>query len=144
MERIEFIKGEPYCRFDGTIMTPEACEVLYGYNGEFDILTDNTYIINNTVYTDMKLCDLIKLLGEVHGEIEEYDNILDNGRGWFAHCEEEKLNNTVVIPLRIIESLETIKPFNDFIKDYPNINITKYIEFMDCLNEYYATLYKTH
>ena len=41
------IKGEPYCRFDGTIMTPEACEVLYGYNGEFDILTDNTYIIKS-------------------------------------------------------------------------------------------------
>ena len=61
MKRIEFIEGEPYCRFDGVMMTGEACKELYGFEGEFDMLDDDTYCINDTIYTDKKFIDLIKI-----------------------------------------------------------------------------------
>lgn len=137
MARIEFIKEEPYCRFDDIMMSDEASKELFGFEGELDILDNDTYQINGVVYTNKKLGDLIKLFGEIHSEVEEYDEILSQGRGFAAHCAEEKLNNTVVISLRDIEYLKMIKPFNDFVKDYPDANVKKYIEFMDCLNAYY-------
>ena len=144
MTRIKFIKGEPRCRFDDVMMSDEACKELYGFEGEFDILDDDTYQIDGVIYTNKKLGDLIKLLGEVHGEVEEYDAISSQDRGFATHCAEERLNNTVVIPLRRIEYLEAVKPFNDFTKDYPYVNIKKYIEFIDCLNEYYENLIKNN
>ena len=137
MARIEFIKEEPYCRFDDIMMSDEASKELFGFEGELDILDNDTYQINGVVYTNKKLGDLIKLFGEIHGEVEEYDEILSQGRGFAAHCAEKKLNNTIVILLKDIEHLKMIKPFNDFVKDYPNANVKKYIEFMDCLNAYY-------
>ena len=137
MARIEFIKEEPYCRFDGIMMSDEASKELFGFECELDILDNDTYQIDGVVYTNKKLGDLIKLFGEIHSEVEEYDEILSQGRGFAAHCAEEKLNNTIVILLKDIEHLKMIKPFNDFVKDYPNANIKKYIEFMDCLNAYY-------
>lgn len=137
MARIEFIKEEPYCRFDGIMMSDEAFKELFGFEGELDILDNDTYQIDGVVYTNKKLGDLIKLFGEIHSEVEEYDEILSQGRGFAAHCAEEKLNNTIVILLKDIEHLKMIKPFNDFVKDYPNANVKKYIEFMDCLNAYY-------
>lgn len=137
MARIEFIKEEPHCRFDGILMSDEAYKELFGFEGELDILDNDTYQIDGIVYTDKRLGDLIKLFGEVHGEVEKYDEILSQGRGFTAHCAEERLNDTVVIPLRDIEHLKMVKPFNDFVKDYPNADVTKYIDFMNCLNKYY-------
>ena len=142
MNRIEFIEGEPYCRFDGVMMEPEVYTEVFGFDGELDMLDEDTYLVNGIVYTDKKLGDLIKLFGEVHGEAEEYDDALSSGRGFVAHYMEERLNNTVVITLRHIEYLESIKPFNEFANDYPNANIKKYIEFMDCLDEYYKNLFE--
>lgn len=142
MNRIEFIEGEPYCRFDGVMVEPEVYMEIFGFDGELDMLDEDTYLVNGIVYTDKKLGDLIKLFGEVHGEVEEYDEILTEGRGFVAHYMEERLNNTVVIPLHYIEYLESIKPFNEFANDYPNANIKKYIEFMDCLDGYYKILFE--
>ena len=141
MNKIEFIDGEEYLRFNGVLMTPEECIKLYGFDGEFDILKKDIISLNGTIYTNKKLYDVIKLLGEVHGEVEEYDVISSQGRGFETYCAEERLNNTVVIPLRVIEYLDAIKPLEDFTKDYPNINIEKYKEFYSCLNEYYAENY---
>ena len=142
MKRIEFIEGEPYCRFDGVMMKPEVYMEVFGFDGELDMLDEDTYLVNGIVYTDKKLGDLIKLFGEVHGEVEEYDEVLTEGRGFASYCAEAQLNNTVVIPLHYIEYLESIKPFNEFANDYPNANIKKYIEFMDCLDEYYKNLFE--
>lgn len=140
--RIEFVNNEPYCRFDGILMTPENCKNLYGYEGEINIYDDDTYEIDNTIYTDKKFSDLIKILGDVHNEIEEYDEILSQGRGFASHCAESKLNNTVVIPLTRINHIDKIKPFKMYKEDYPNLNIEKYIEFMDCLETYYKNIKK--
>ena len=128
MNKIEYRDNEEYVRYNGILMTPEECIKLYGFDGEFDILKKDIISLNGTIYTNKKLYDVIKLLGEVHDEVEEYDVISSQGR-------------TVIIPLRVIEYLETIKPLEDFTKDYPNINIKKYKEFYNCLNEYYAIKY---
>ena len=141
MNKIEYRDNEEYVRYNGILMTPEECTKLYGFDGEFDILKKDIISFNGTIYTNKKLYDVIKLLGEVHDEVEEYDVISSQGRGFSTHCAEEKLNNTVVIPLRVIEYLEMIKPLEDFTKDHPNINIEKYKEFYSCLNEYYAKNY---
>ena len=141
MNKIEYRDNEEYPRFNGVLMTPEECIKLYGFGGEFDILKKDIISLNGIIYTNKKLYDVIKLLGEVHGEVEEYDIISSQGRGFETYCAEERLNNTVVIPLRVIEYLEAIKPFNDFKKDHPNINIEKYKEFYGCLNEYFAIKY---
>ena len=77
MDRIEFIEGEPYCRFDGVMIKPEVYMEIFGFDGELDMLDEDTYLVNGIVYTDKKLGDLIKLFGEVHGEVEEYDAAVD-------------------------------------------------------------------
>jgi hypothetical protein len=141
MNKLEFRDNEEYPRFNGVLMTPKECIKLYGFDGEFDILKKDIISLNGIIYTNKKLYDVIKLLGEVHDEVEEYDVISSQGRGFSTYCAEERLNNTVVIPLRVIEYLEAIKPFNDFKKDHPNINIEKYKEFYGCLNEYFAIKY---
>ena len=128
MNKIEYRDNEEYVRYNGILMTPEECIKLYGFDGEFDILKKDIISLNGTIYTNKKLYDVIKLLGEVHDEVEEYDVISSQGR-------------TVIIPLRVIEYLETIKPLEDFTKDHPNINIEKYKEFYGCLNEYYKEKY---
>ena len=140
MNKIEFKDDEEYLRFNGVLMTPEECIKLYGFDGEFDILKKDIISFNGTIYTNKKLYDVIKLLGEVHGEVEEYDVISSRGLGYEQHCHEAQLNNTVVISLRSIEYVENVKPFMEYKKDYPNLNVEKYIEFMDCLDEYYNGL----
>lgn len=137
MSRIEFIDKEEYCRFDGVLMTPEAAMNLYGYDGEITMLDEETYWVDDTIYTDKKLGDIIMSLGEVHREVEEYDEILSQGRGFARYCAEAALNNTVVIPIRFLDNLAKVKPFASFKKVYPKFNLTKYIEFMDCLEAYY-------
>lgn len=139
---IEFIEGEEHCRYNGVIMTPDNCEKLYGYSGEFDILDDDTYLIDGVIYTNKKFKDLLKVLGTVNGSIEEYDEILSQGRGFDGYCTEKKFENTLIIPLSELEDYEEVKPFEDFKKDYPDLNVEKYIEFMDSLDEYYSQIYE--
>lgn len=138
--RIEFIKGESNCRFDGIILNEDNCKKLYGYEGEVDILSDDTIIIDSTIYSNRKFGEIIKMLGEVHGEVEEYDEILSQGRGFASHCKDKELEDTVVISLSRIEYIDNLKSFEDFKKDYPNFNLEKYKEIYDELDRYYSLL----
>lgn len=136
---IEFVDGETYCRFNGVEMTPEECKKLYGFDGEFSILEEDAIGIDDTLYTNKPLCDVIILFGRVYGPISEYDNILDKGYGFGSYSLEASLVNTLVIPLRNLEMFKKIKPFEDFTKDYPKIDIEKYKEFYDCLDKFYKS-----
>lgn len=138
--RIEFIKGESNCRFDGIILNEDNCKKLYGYEGEVDILSDDTIIIDNIIYSNQKFGEIIKMLGEVHGKVEEYDEILSQGRGFASHCKDKELEDTVVISLSRIDYIDNLKPFEDFKKDYPNFNLEKYSEIYDELDKYYSLL----
>ena len=127
MNKIEYRDNEDYPRYNGTLMTPEECIKLYGFDGEFDILKKDIISLDGIIYTNKKLYDVIKLLGTI-----------------FNACEDEiiqQVEETLVIYIRNIEHLESIKPLEDFKKDHPNINIEKYKEFYGCLNEYYAENY---
>lgn len=139
-DRIEFVKGEKYCRFDGIVMTPEACIDLYGFDGEFELFDDGICVINGTTYTDKSLYDIVMLLGTVHGEVEEYDVIASQGRGRETYYFEKQLENTIVIPIVNLDCIKRIKPLKDLKDDYPNLNIEKYDEFYGCLDKYHDKL----
>ena len=138
--KITFIEGESHCWFDGILLTEENCKKLYGYEGEIDILSEDTIIIDNTIYSNRKFGEIVKMLGEVHGEVEEYDEILSQGRGFSSYCKEKELEGTVVIRLTQIEYIDNLKLLDDFKKDYPNFNLEKYNEIYDELDKYYEQL----
>ena len=142
MERIEFIEGEPYCRFDGILMDDAGSISVYGYDYEIDIIDDKTICMEGTIYTDKKFNELIKTLGKVTGKVEKYDEITSSGRGFASYCALKDLENTVVISLHAIEYIEKVKPFCEFEKDYPNFNMDRYTELMSCLDDYYNKMLK--
>ena len=125
MNKIEYRDNEDYPRYNGTLMTPEECIKLYGFDGEFDILKKDIISLDGIIYTNKKLYDVLKLLGTTFNSCDYEDEII------------QQFEETLVIYIRNIEHLESIKPLEDFTKDYPNINIQKYKEFYSCLNEYY-------
>ena len=132
MNKIEFRDNEDYPRYNGILMTPEECIKLYGFDGEFDILKEDIISLNGTIYTNKKLYDVIMLLGTRFTDIGCY-----NDEDFYS----QSLKETVIVPICNIEFLKSIKPLEDFKKDYPNINIEKYKEFYGCLNEYFAIKY---
>ena len=132
MNKIEYRDNEDYPRYNGTLMTPEECIKLYGFDGEFDILKEDIISLNGTIYTNKKLYDVIMLLGTRFTDIGCY-----NDEDFYS----QSLKETVIVPICNIEFLKSIKPLEDFKKDYPNINIEKYKEFYGCLNEYFAIKY---
>ncbi len=138
--RIEFIKGESNCRFDGIIMTEENNKELYGYEGEIDILDDDSIIIDNTIYSNKKFGEIVKLLGDIHGEVEEYDMCVSQGNGLIGYHKDKELENKVVINLFQLDYLDNLKPFDDFQKDYPDFNLEKYKEIYSEIDEYYNQL----
>ena len=138
--RIEFIKGESNCRFDGIIMSEENNKKLYGYEGEIDILDDDSIIIDNTIYSNKKFGEIVKLLGDIHGKVEEYDMCVSQGRGLTGYHKDKELENKVVINLFQLEHLDNLKPFDDFKKDYPDFNLEKYKEIYSEIDEYYNQL----
>ena len=132
MNKIEYRDNEDYPRYNGILMTPEECIKLYGFDVEFDILKKDIISLNGTIYTNKKLYDVIMLLGTRFTDIGCY-----NDEDFYS----QSLKETVIIPICNIEFLKSIKPLEDFKKDYPNINIEKYKEFYGCLNEYYKEKY---
>lgn len=141
MNKIEYRDNEDYPRYNGTLMTPEECIKLYGFDGEFELFSDGLYSINDTTYTDKSFYDIVMLLGTVHGKVEEYDSIASQGRGYETFYFEKQLENTIVIPIVNLDCIKRIKPLKDLKDDYPNLNIEKYKEFYSCLNEYYKEKY---
>lgn len=138
--RIEFIDNEPFCRFDGTIMTPENHIKIFGEPGEVAIWDDRFCLTKDTIYSDNDFCDIVKYFGTSYGDAPEYDYIFCEGRYTHEQYLQEHLQNSVLIPLQSIEGIKHIKPFDDLKKDYPNFKYEKYIEFQDCLNEFYNNL----
>lgn len=139
--RIEFRKGEKYCRFDGILLNEENCEKLYGFPGEVEIFDDNMIVIDDTVYTDKNFNEVIKMLGEVHEGAEEYDEILSQGFGFSKYCKDKELENKIVISIESIEHIKKFKPYMKLYEDYPKFNLEKYNEVYNELDKYYQNLH---
>lgn len=143
MNKIEFIKGEPFCRYNGILCDSEGCTKIYGYPEDICMLDNTTIIHEDTLYTNHDLFTVIKLISDYQGETPEYDEIIDEGRGFASHCEHIKYDNTYIIGENMLEDfkdVKQIKPFSSFKKDHPEISIKKYLKFQDALDKYYADL----
>lgn len=140
MNKIKFIKGEPFCRYNGILCNSEGCIKIYGYTEDLCMIDDTTIIHEDILYTDHDLFTVIQLISEYQGETPEYDEIVNEGRGVARYCEHIKYDNSYIIPEHLLEDFQNvkqIKPFSSFKKDYPEISIKKYLKFQDAIDEYY-------
>ena len=139
---IEFINGEPFCRWNGTLMNEKNHKKLFGVQYELDMFEDDIISFDGVYYTDLPFGKLVMSLAEkIVEKVEDYDDVLDKGYGWSGWCEEKELEGKMIIPIDMIKDM-TVKPFQDFYKKYPKFNKEKYLEFYDELDEYYDNLKK--
>lgn len=134
---IEFIPGEPFCRWNGTLMTPEACIEMFGTDGE--IYVEDGYIDDGiAIYTDKPIGEVLSKLGTKYESPEPYDPVLNlnSVTAIHEHAWEEKLAGKIVFDIDFIENL-VVKPMKQFKKDYPKFNEEVHNAFYDELNEYY-------
>jgi len=117
---IEFIDGDHYCTWNGTLMSPENHEKLFGISEELDVFSDDLIDSEGILYSDLPLGEILIQIGEV---------VKDPDGG------PEKL----ILFLDYVKNIK-IKPFCDFILDHPKFDIAKYTEFYDELDKYYDEL----
>ena len=140
MNKIEFIDGEPACRYNGILCNEEGLMKIFGYSEDLNVLDNTTIIHENVLYTDLDLYQVICLVSTYQGTSEEYDEIINKGYGFTAHCEHTHYDNSYIISEQFVEDfkgVKQIKPFASFKEDYPEISLEKYFEFQDVLDEYY-------
>ena len=143
MNKIEFIKGEPTCRYNGILCNDDGLLKIYGYNEDLCTIDDTTIIHENILYTDHDLYQVIYLISTYQGPSDEYDEIVNKGYGFASYCEHSHYDNSYIISenlMDIFTGVKQIKPFASFKEDYPEISLEKYFEFQDALNEFYTNL----
>ena len=135
---IEFKDGEKFCRWNGILMTPEKCIELFGTDGEPQ-LSDDLIEYGDTYYTDLSFGDLLYRIadwyGEIHGDVEDYDEIVNQGHGWADYCAEKDLEHKIVLPDYVLNM--KVKPFDKFKEDCPNFNKEQFLAFYNELDIYF-------
>lgn len=139
---IEFIDGENWCRWDGTLMSPEKCIELFGIDREIYYNDDETILeYDSTIYTDKPISEIILFLGEVHKADEPADPILTQGHVNHSYESlDQKLDGKIILSMEDVQYLDNIKPLKEFKKDYPNFNKELYEKFYNELYEYFENI----
>lgn len=139
---IEFIDGENWCRWNGTLMSPEKCIELFGVDGEIETNDDETIIIyEDTIYTNKLISEIILFLGEVHKADKPADPILTQGYvNYLYESLDQRLDGKVILSIENIRLLDNIKPLKEFKNDYPNFNKELYEKFYNELDEYFEDI----
>lgn len=144
---IEFIEGEPFCRYNGVLTDEEGYRKLFGDYFDYEpVFEDNIIEAGDVVYTDMNQGEFLKFVMETfaehRGKEPEYDEILSQGRGFGRHCEREAVECSYILHERTVDGYAncTFKPYAAFKEDHPNFDIDKYNQFMDELDEYYEAM----
>jgi len=139
--KIEFIKGEPYCRANGILTDEKWINENIGIDGEPEI-TDNYIYTNDVLYIKNGKKDFYNLL-QIFGEYikpAKYDYSFNKGYGYEQSMVEKRILGSegafVIKNPNWLKDLK-IKQYSQFKKDYPNFNETNYINFMDSLEYYY-------
>lgn len=141
MNKIEFIEGEDFCRYNDILCDDEGCVKIYGYKEDLNVLDDTTIVHEGVLYTDKDLYEVIQLIATYQGKSEDYDEMVNQGRGFASYCEHTKYDCSYIIPedwLDAFKDVKQIKPFTSFKEDHPEISLEKYFEFQDALDKYYA------
>lgn len=145
MGKIEFREGDSFCRYNGILCDSDGCIEIYGYPEDLNILDDTTIIHEGVLYTDQDLYTVLKFISDYQGETPDYDEIIDQGRGFARHVEPSKYDNSYIIKESFIEDFKGVnqmKPFSSFKTDHPEISIEKYLEFQRFLDLYYENFQK--
>ena len=141
-KQIKFIEGETYCRYGSTLMTPEAEAEMFGFSAAetFNPIAEDIIVIDDVMYTDKDLCDIIKDVATFNPDIAEWDVVFNQGypdNGYYVR--KEFANTYTITPYSIeqFKGITKIKPFSDFKKEHPEIKLKEYWEFQDALDAYY-------
>ena len=137
-DKIEFIDGEPYLRYNGNMMSPEKCIEVFGTDIEI-YSEDFIEWEDGTLYTDLSFPEIIKNLAykETFKE-KEYDEVLSNGYyGFNSYCKDKEIENSYILNKDTVNSIKSIKPLKEFKKEHPNIKVKKIVKFCRAIDEYY-------
>ena len=121
MAIVEFRSGEQYVRFDGILLNPKNYKKLCGTTKKVIAVNDYLIVVGGIVYTDLKLCDIIKAIGEYVIDID--------------------LKKSINIDLSIVEELGEFKHISWLKVDYPKLNIEKYKEINNEVDKYWKEEY---
>lgn len=137
---IEFVKGEPVCRFNGELATDKWYENKCGIFGEVEI-DENFIVYEDTIYVKGKI-DFYSLLMRfgTFKKARDYDYIANKGYGSVQAYTEQRIygqNGSIIIsnPERFKDM--KLKPYSKFMKDYPNFNEKEYNKIQESLDYYY-------
>ena len=136
---IEFNDKDKYCRWNGTLMSPENHKRLFGIDQELQCLEKHLIIYDTTYYTDLSLEKLLREIGTVYETEEQRREVCSYDAGWHDHIWNDVLKDHLVIPVSAIKNMK-IKPITDFRKDFPYFDNYAYTQFYDELDEYYDNL----
>ncbi len=143
MYKIEFIKGEPFCRANGEITTKEWSEKNLGTDEEF-VIGDDFILTEEFLYLKKMTVESVLLaVGTFHGAQKPYDAIASQGYGSTRHYTASAIlgdKNAIVVKQPEVYEGVIIKPMREFKKDFPNFNKKKYMGFYNSLEQYYKDL----
>ena len=141
MKKIEFIDGEPFCRYDGILMTPENCIKMFGT--DYTEVDSEEFIQweDGTIYTDFSFSEIIKAIAykETFNE-PEYDDALSQGYGFGQYTRDKEIENCYILTKGSVNSIKDIKPIKSFKKDHPEVKLKKLIKFSNELYKYFEEL----
>jgi hypothetical protein len=139
--KVTFTDGEPYCRFDGILATPEHMEKLCGYCVEWSYYDDNFILDDQHLYTDeTNIYKILEIFGEYKECTEEYDMISNKGYGQDSHYARKQLDDSFVILNASYLKEITIKSMSKFKEDYPFYNHEEYLKIQNSLDFFYDNL----
>lgn len=138
---IEFNDKDKYCRWNGTLMSPENHKKLFGIDKELVCLTKNLIIYDTTYYTDMPLDKLLLKIGTHYKTDAQRKEVCSMDAGWHDSIWERCLKDKVAIPYSAIKGMK-VKPICEFRNDFPYFDNKAYTKFYKELDEYFADMPK--
>ena len=125
---IEFRDDENYCRYNGILMDRDGCLKVFGYPEELDMLDECTIKIDDKIYSNHDITELIKLLSE-----ETVDKTPDEENYYF----NEKIYVMDDFEINYFKGVRQILYFEQFKSDYPNISVDEYLAMENAIQRYY-------
>lgn len=136
---IEFNDKDKYCRWNGTLMSPENHKKLFGVDKELECLSKDLIRCDTTYYTDMPLDKLLLKIGTYYKTEEQRKEVCSLDPGWHDGIWSSILKDNVVIPYKLIKGMK-VKPMHEFRNDFPDFDNLAYTKFYKELDKYYADM----
>ncbi len=139
--KVEFIKGENVCRFDGELSTEEWWKNKCGIIGEVEI-EENYILKDDNLYIKDKsnVYSILEAIGKYYAPEKEYDRIANKGYGetqaWTRKSILGEKGAFVITNPDWLKDVK-IKSHSQFKKDYPKFNEKEYQKLQQSLDKFY-------